>query len=61
MSAAKTELETALKLNPKLAEALYGRGTARQKNSADAARADLAAAKAIQANIAEEFAKYGVN
>jgi len=45
---------------PKLASALYGRGLARQKQGDTAGEADIAAAKALKADIAEEFAGYGV-
>lgn len=51
------QYDVALKLNPKLAGALYGRGVAKQrKGDAAGGSADLAAAKAIQAN---EFALRG--
>jgi hypothetical protein len=41
--------------------ALYGRGVAKLKlGDADGGNADIAAAKAIQSDIAEEFARYGV-
>ena len=55
------DYDAALKIEPKLAEALYGRGVARKRNgdSADG-EADIAAAKAIKADAAEEFAQYGV-
>jgi tetratricopeptide (TPR) repeat protein len=53
-----SDYDAALKQNPKLAEALYGRGLAKQKKSVGAGNADMAAAKVIQADIAEEFAKY---
>jgi tetratricopeptide (TPR) repeat protein len=58
---AVADYDEALKLNPKQAGSLYGRGLAKLKNG-DAAggEADIAAAKAIQADIAEEFARYGV-
>ncbi len=61
LDSAISNYDDALKLRPKDAEALYGRGFARHKK-ADAAGgdADIAAAKAIQADIAEEFARYGV-
>ena len=55
------DYDAALKLSPKLAEALYGRGVARQRNGDTAAgNADLAVAEATRTNIAEEFARYGV-
>lgn len=48
----------ALKLNPKLALALYGRGLAKQKKG-DAAggEADITAAKAMRTNVAEVYAR----
>jgi tetratricopeptide (TPR) repeat protein len=51
----------ALELQPKNAESLYGRGIARQKKGdATAGQADVAAANAIEADIADKFARYGV-
>ena len=52
----------ALKRNPKIAASLYGRGLAKRNKGDNAGgNADIAAAKAIQANIAEEMATvYGV-
>jgi tetratricopeptide (TPR) repeat protein len=56
------DYDAALKINPKQVGALYGRGLAKQKNGDPAGGdADIAAAKAIKATIADEFAKYGVN
>ncbi len=54
-------IKAALKLNPKLAGSLCGRGVVKQKRGdAAGAEADMTAAKAIRANIAEQWAKYGV-
>jgi hypothetical protein len=51
----------ALKLDPKLAGSLYGRGVARfRKGEQASSNADLSEAKALQTNIADEFARYGV-
>ncbi len=51
----------ALKLDPKLAGSLYGRGIAEAKKGDNAdSIADIAAAEAIQSDIAHEFANYGV-
>ena len=58
--AAVSDYDAALRLNPKLASALYGRGVAKLKNEDPAGTEDVAAAKAIQADIAEEFARYGM-
>jgi len=56
------DFDEALKINPKLAGYLYGRGLAKQKNGDQAGGdADIVAAKAIKATIADEFAKYGVD
>ena len=58
---ALADYEAALKLNPKLAGSLYGRGVVKQKKGdAAGAEADMAAAKAIRANIADQWANYGV-
>ena len=58
--AAVSDYDAILRTNPKLAFALYGRGLARVKNGDPSGEADLAAAKALQADIAEECARYGV-
>ena len=51
----------ALRIDPKLASSLYGRGLAKlKKGDATGANADIAAARAIEANIVGEFARYGV-
>lgn len=59
--AAVSGFDAALAINPKLASALYGRGLAKLKNEDATGEADIAAAKAIQADIAEEFARYGMS
>jgi hypothetical protein len=50
-----------LRINPKQASSLYGRGMAKLRTgrAADGQR-DIAAAKALQANIADEFATLGI-
>ena len=54
-------LSTALRLDPRLASSLYGRGLAKLKKGDTAdGDADISAAKAIEAKIVEEFARYGV-
>jgi len=58
--AAVSDYDAALQNNPKLAFALYGRGLARLRNDDPSGEADMAAAKAIQADIAEEYARYGM-
>jgi tetratricopeptide (TPR) repeat protein len=58
--AAVSDYDAALRSDPKLAFALYGRGLARLRNYDPSGEADVAAAKAIQADIAEEYARYGM-
>jgi tetratricopeptide (TPR) repeat protein len=58
--AAVSDYDAALRANPKRAFALYGRGLARLKNADASGGADIAEAKALQADIAEEYARYGV-
>jgi tetratricopeptide (TPR) repeat protein len=50
----------ALDINPQLSSSLYGRGMARLKKGDKRGSADIAAAKAINADIAAQFARYGV-
>jgi tetratricopeptide (TPR) repeat protein len=59
--AAVSDFDAVLRSNPKLAFALYGRGLARLKNEDTSGAADSAAARALQADIAEEFARYGLS
>jgi hypothetical protein len=59
-AAALADYNAALALNPSKASSLYGRGIARQMQGDTTADADLAAAKAIQPGIAEQFSKWGV-
>jgi tetratricopeptide (TPR) repeat protein len=55
------DYNAALKLNAKLASALYGRGLAKQKKGdAASGQVDMAAANLIQSDIADSFAGYGV-
>ena len=50
-----------LEINSKLASSLYGRGLAKlKKGDRVGAHADMAAAKAINTNIAQELARYGI-
>lgn len=61
LAAAIADYDSALRIDPKLAPALYGRGLAKARRGDIAAgEADVAAANAIRADIAEEFARYGV-
>jgi len=57
---AMSDYSDALDINPKLPTSLYGRGMARLKKGDKRGTADIAAAKAINADIAAEFARYGV-
>jgi tetratricopeptide (TPR) repeat protein len=51
----------ALQSNPKLASSLYGRGLAKlKKGDTTGGNADIAAARAVDANIAGDFRRYGV-
>ena len=55
------DYNAALKSNPKLASALYGRGLAKQKKGDNAGgQIDMATANLVQSDIADEFAGYGV-
>jgi tetratricopeptide (TPR) repeat protein len=55
------DYSSALRVEPKLASSLYGRGLARlKKGDTTGGDADIAAAKAIEANIVGDFARYGV-
>jgi hypothetical protein len=55
-----SDYSDALDINPKLPSSLYGRGMARLKKGDKRGSADIAAAKAINADLAAEFARYGV-
>jgi tetratricopeptide (TPR) repeat protein len=55
------DFDAALKRNEKMASALYGRGVSRLKQGdVEKGEADIAAAKALKADIAEEYSGYGV-
>jgi tetratricopeptide (TPR) repeat protein len=58
---ALADYEAALRINSKHPSSLYGRGIAKLRtgNTADG-NGDIAAAKAVQPDIAEEFATYGI-
>jgi tetratricopeptide (TPR) repeat protein len=56
-----SDYNAALSINPKNAAALYGRGIAKlRKADTVTGNADITAATKIRANVAEEFAPYGV-
>jgi len=59
-SAAIDDYSSALRLAPKMASALYGRGFARLKDGDKAGGADVAAAETIQPKIGDDFARYGI-
>ena len=55
------DYDVALRISPTMAVPLYGRGLAKQKKGDTAGGdIDIAAANAIKADIAEEYARYGV-
>jgi len=58
--AAVSDFDAALQIDPKLPFALYGRGLAKLKNEDPAGQSDLERAKALQADIAEEYQRYGI-
>jgi hypothetical protein len=59
---ALADFDAALRLDAKLADSLYGRGIAKMKlGDRSGADADIAAAKTMDANIVEKYARYGVN
>jgi hypothetical protein len=56
------DFNAALEINSKLASSLYGRGLAKlKKGDRVGAHADMAAAKAIQADIGEKLARYSIS
>ena len=59
--AAIDDFSSALRFDPKLASALYGRGLARLRNGDKAGGdADISAARTIQAGLDDDFIRYGV-
>ena len=55
------DYSSALRIEPKMASALYGRGLARiKKGDASGGNADVTAAKNLETKIAEDFSNYGV-
>jgi tetratricopeptide (TPR) repeat protein len=55
------DFDAALKGDPKLAGSLYGRGLAKlRKGDRNGGSTDMAAAKALKSDIAEEFSRYGL-
>lgn len=59
--AAIADYDFALRIDPKLASALYGRGLAKlRRGKTSSGQEDIAAAKVLRNDIAEEFARHGV-
>jgi tetratricopeptide (TPR) repeat protein len=55
------DYSSALRFEPKSASSLYGRGLAKlKKGDTTGGNADIAAARAIDANIVGDFTRYGV-
>jgi tetratricopeptide (TPR) repeat protein len=55
------DYSSALRLEPKLASAIYGRGLAKlKKGDKTGGQADIAAAKALKESIVTDFSRYGV-
>jgi hypothetical protein len=53
--------DAVLKINPKYADSLYGRGVAKlKKGDNDGGNSDIASAKAIKPDLADDFIRYGV-
>mgnify|MGYP006207638561 CR=1 FL=1 len=58
---ALADYDQALSLSPELATARYGRGLARLRlGRENEGRSDLAAARAAEPDVAEDFARYGL-
>ena len=61
LDAALADFDAALQLDPQHVTALYGRGVAkRRKGDVAAGNDDIAAAKAIRSDIADEYTSYGI-
>jgi tetratricopeptide (TPR) repeat protein len=60
MPNAIADYDAALKLSPKKASSLYGRGMAKLKTGNASGNNDIAAAKAIDPGVVDEFQRYGV-
>jgi tetratricopeptide (TPR) repeat protein len=58
--AAIADYGSALRIQPNLASALYGRGFAKLKKGDPQGHADVRSAIAVQADVAQTFARYGV-
>ena len=61
LDAAIGDYDFALRSDPKLANALYGRGLAKlRKGDSAGSDRDISAAKTIEATIGDQFMRYGV-
>jgi len=60
LDASIADYDAALKANPQLASSLYGRGLAKNKKQPHGGDSDLAAAAAIQPDIAKDYSGYGL-
>jgi lipoprotein NlpI len=61
LDAAIDDFDSALRFDPTLASALYGRGLAKfRKGDKAGSDTDISAAKTIQARIGDNFTRYGV-
>jgi tetratricopeptide (TPR) repeat protein len=54
------DYDAALKLDPKLAGSNYGRGLAKLRQGDSRGKEDITAARSMQADIADEFVRYGL-
>jgi Flp pilus assembly protein TadD len=62
LDAAIDDYNSALQFEPKLPSALYGRGLAKLRRGDKAgADTDISTAQTIQANIGDDFMRYGVH
>ena len=56
-----SDYSSALRIEPKMASALYGRGLARiKKGDTAGGTADVEAAKKLETKVADDFSSYGV-
>ncbi|MFL6799112.1 MAG: tetratricopeptide repeat protein [Xanthobacteraceae bacterium] len=58
--AAVSDFDAVLRTDSKLPFALYGRGLAKLKNEDSSGESEMAEAKTLQPDIAEEYARYGI-
>jgi tetratricopeptide (TPR) repeat protein len=54
------DFTSAIKLNANFASAIFGRGLARLKSDSVSAQADIATAKELDPDVAQEMARYGI-